>query len=287
MATAPRIITRTVNGSRILAGLQQGKPYTHVPNTTLNEAYGIFAGQMPTDGDTPRTRYFGIGMNGHVNRTGSDGGHYTQARQHSPADFGMYRPVPFLLRAPNEDLNIAQRAAYGLRKIVQYGGENYIAYFLKRIPIDNEPVKMLHNTVVDGVTTTVPFVPNTNNLNPTPVDPASVNVIGTNGTYLSTSAMMSLVFGPADVLELIEVAKIIYGSEERALISEIALVAGCDRVQSITDPGQSAFNMNEVVMAQITTHITGLWPVAYSSEGFTYDLDLGGVEPLVGITSGP
>lgn len=286
MATTPRIITRTINGSRILAGLQQGKPYTHVPNTTLNEALGINAGLMPVDGDTPVVRYYGIGINGHVNRTGTDGGHYTQARQHSPDDFGLYKQIPFLLRSPSEDLTQAQRNAYGLRKIITVNGENFIAYYLKRIPSSAEPVKMFHNTVVDGVTTTVPFVPVNANLHPQPVDPEAVNVISTNGTYLTTSAQVDLEFDANDVAELKEVARIMFGDEVRALISEIALVAGCDRTVTITDPGQSSFGMNEVVMAQIVTHITGLWPVAFTSEGFKYGLDLGGNEPLIGISTG-
>lgn len=287
MATSPRIITRTINGSRILAGLQQGKPYTHVANTTLNEALGINAGVMPTDSDTPRVRYYCIGINGHVNKTGSDGGHYPQARQRYPDEFGLYAMMPFLLRSPDEDLTTVQRASYALRKLITVNGNNYIAYYLKRIPIDSDPVKMLHNTVVDGVVTTVPFVPSNANLHPTPIDPSTVNVISTNGTYLTTSAMLPLVFDANDVAEYIEVAKIFYGSEERALISEIGLVAGSDRVMSVTDPGQASFNMNEVVMAQITTHITGLWPVAFTSEGFVYDLDLGGTEPLYGLATAP
>lgn len=286
MATSPRIITRTINGSRILAGLQQGKPFSHVANTTLNEALGINAGVMPTDGDTPRVRYYGIGINGHINRAGTDGGQYTQARQHNPDDFGMYQQIPFLLRSPNEDLTPAERTAYGLRKIITINGENFIAYYLKRLTISADPVKMFHNTVVDGVTTTVPFVPTNANLHPQPTDPAAVNVVSTNGTYLTTSAMVDLEFDANDVTELKEVARIMFGDEVRALISEIALVAGCDRTMSVTDPGQSAFNMNEVVMAQIVTHITGLWPVAFTSEGFKYGLDLGGNEPLIGVSTG-
>ncbi len=286
MATTPRVITRTINGSRILAGLQQGKPFTHVPFTTLNEALGIQAGVMPTDSATPRVRYYAIGTNGHVNRTGTDGGHYTQARKHSPADFGLYNQIPFLLRSPGEDLTVAERQPYALRKIIQVNGVNYIAYYLKRIEISSEPVRMLHNTVTDGQVVTVPFVPSNANLHPQPVDPAATNVVGTNGTYLSTSAQLRLTFDAQDVLELLDVARIMYGSEERALISEIALVAASDRTVSVTDPGQSAFNMIEAVMAQIATHITGLWPVAYTSQGFEYDLEMGATEPLIGITTG-
>ena len=145
---------------------------------------------------------------------------------------------------------------------------------------------MLHNTVVDGTTTTVPFVPTNANLHPQPTDPAANNVVTTNGTYLSTSAMIRLAFETADVNELLNVARIMFGSEERALISEIGLVAASDRTVTVTDPGQSAFNMSEAVMAHIATHITGLWPVAFTSEGFVYDLELGATEPLVGLTTG-
>lgn len=285
MATTPRIITRTIIGSRTLSALQQGKPYTTVENTTLNEAHGIHAGLMPTDSDTPRVRYYAIGMNGHVNRVGADGGHYPQARQHSPADFGLYRQVPFLLRSPDDDLTVSERGDYGLRKIISINNENYIAYYLKRIPMDNEPVRMLHHTVIDGQTVTTPFVPDNSNLFPTPVDPDPNGSITTNGTYLTTSALMNIHFDANDVNELKEVARIMYGSVERALISELGLVAGSDRVVSVQDPGQSAFNMNEVVQAHIVTHITGLWPVAYQSEGFRYALDLGANEPLFDIAN--
>ncbi len=193
--------------------------------------------------------------------------------------------MPFLLRAPDDDLTVAERAAYGLRKIISINNENYVAYYLKRIPIDNEPVKMLHHTVVDGQVVTVPFTPDNSNLHPEPTEPQAVGAITTNGTYLTTSALMNIHFDANDVRELTEVAKIMFGSVERALISELCLVAGSDRVLSVTDPGQQAFNMNEVVQAHIVTHITGLWPVAYQSEGFRYALDLGANEPLFDIVN--
>ena len=287
MATTPRIITRTINGSRILAGLQQGKPYVHVPFTTLNEALGVQAGVMPLNSDTPRTRYFCIGTKGHVNRQGSDGGQYTQARQHSPDDFGLYHMMPFLLRLPNDDLTQQERVRYGLRKIIEINGQNYIAYYAKRLPVNNEPVRMLHHTTVDGITTTVPFVPANANLNPEPVDPPPTGVITTDGTYLTTSAMLPIIFDASDVAEYVEVANIMYGNPARALISEIGLLAGSDRPVQVTDPGYSAFTMDEIVMAQIVVHITGYWPVAFMDRGFTHDLDIGGTEPLTGLSSGP
>ncbi|QVD49372.1 hypothetical protein LUCX_302 [Xanthomonas phage vB_XciM_LucasX] len=286
MATVPRVITRTINGSRILAAMQQGKAYVAVPNTTLNEALGINAALQPENSAQPIVAYYGIGNNGHVFRTAGDGMQYPQARKHSPDDFGLYNQIPFLLRDPDDDITAAERANYGLRKIITVNNVNYIAYYLKRLIISADPVKMLQITVQDGVSTSVEFIPTQANLNPTPTDPAATGAVSTDGTYLVTSAIATIEFSENDVTELMEVARIMYGTVERALISELAIVAGADRIVSITDPGQSPFNMREVVAAQIVTHITGLWPVAYYANGFTYALDIGANEPKTGITTG-
>lgn len=283
----PRVITRTIIGSRLLATLQQQKPYVHVDNTTLNEALGINDTIRPNVGETPVARYYAIGMGGHVNRVGSDGGHYPVARKHRPDDFGLYQQLPFVIRELGDDLTPQERSRYGLRKIIDHPtrpGERYIAYYLKRIDIDDSPVQMNLNTTVNGVTTTVPFVPTNANLFPTPVEPTSVNVNTTDGTTLTTSSLVAFEFDAQDSENLMEVAEVLYGGVERALISEIAYVAGCDRVVSVND-GTNPFNMNEVVEAQIVTHITGLWPVAYASSGFSFKLDMGGTEPMVGIST--
>lgn len=283
VTTTPRIITRTINGTRILTALQRGKPYTHVPYTTLNELHGIQVGVMPDNAETPRVQYFCIGTNGHVNKTGEDGGHFTSARKHGPDDFGLYTQIPFLLRRPGDDLTPDQRLNYALRKIIEINGENWIAYYLMKIPTDSEPVRMLLNTVKDGVTTTVPFIPKASNLQPQPKEPPANGAITTDGSYLSVTSMTDIVLGPQGVEEQINVAEIIHGNPERALISEIGLVAASPKIVSYTDPGGGNVTMEEAVMAQITTHITGLWPVAFATEGFRFGLDLGGTEPLIGL----
>lgn len=286
MANTPRIITRTIIGAKLLSALQQGKPYTHVPNTTLNEYFGINPSVLPDNSETPRQRYYCIGMGGHVNRVGSDGGHYTSARKHRPTDFGLYTPLPFLLRPVGEDLDTNARRRYALRKLVTINGETFIAYYLKRVDLDDRPVEMLHNTTVDGVTTTVPFIPSQNNLFPTPADPPVNGAITTDGNTLTTTSIQVLDFSPQDAAELMNVAMIMYGNPERALVSEIGLVAASDKIVSVTDPGQASFNMNEAVSAQIITHITGLWPVAFNSQGFDLGVDVGGTEPMVGVITG-
>ena len=118
-----------------------------------------------------------------------------------------------------------------------------------------------------------------------PVADIEIRVITTTGDYLSTSAILGLDFSAADVAELINVANLLYNNELYAVISEIGLVAGVDRTVTASGPGGS-INYVEALMATITTHITAYNSVSYNNNGFDYDLELGAVEPLVGVAAG-
>jgi hypothetical protein len=279
------IITRTIYGSRLQSQLLLGLPYTPAANTTLNERFDVQAGIAPPNGEVPRVRYFGIGNGGHRNMTGADGIPYVSPIQHSPADACAYRPLPFLLREPSNDLTVTERQKYAMRKEEVINGQNYIAYYLKRMDFSDVVPQMLHNSVADGVTTTTPFVPSGANLNPTPPAISPTGVVTTSGDYLSTSALLGLGFTAADVAELVEVARIMYDNELYAVISEIMLVAGVDKIVTATGPGGVNFNYEEAIAATVVTHITAHYSVGYTNNGFDYDLDLGATEPLVGLAN--
>lgn len=280
-----RIITRTIFGSRLQTAMLLGLPYTQIANTTLNEKFGIQSGVVPDNQAVPRVRYFAIGNGGHRNLVGGDGQPYTSPVQHSASDAALYKHLPFLLREPTSDLTTIERQRYALRKQIVVGGENYIAYYLKRLDLTGVVPEMKHNTVTDGVTTSVPFVPTGANLNPVAPTIPSTGVTSTNGDYLSASAMLNLNFTAEDVAELINVAEIMYDNALYAVISEIGLVAGVDKVVSTPAVGGGTFNYSEVVGAQITTHITAHYNVGFANQGFDFGIELGATEPLIGVTS--
>lgn len=282
-----RSITRTLWGARLQTILLCGLPYTNVQNTTLNEKFGVQAGVVPANNAIPRVKYFCIGNGGHRNLTGSDGTPYTSPIQHDPGDAALYRHVPFLLREPDNDLTVSERANYAMRKQIVVSGSNYIAYYLKRLNMTDVVPTINTNTVLDGVTTTTPYVPTSANLNPVPPAIPPTGVITTSGDYLSTSAVLRLDFTAQDVAELVNVAEIMYDNDLRAVISEIGLVAGVDQIVQGIGPGGGQISYSEAIAAQITTFISAYYSVGFSNQGFDFGLELGAIEPLLSVTTGP
>jgi hypothetical protein len=281
-----RSITRTIFGSQLQEQLLLGLPFTMVANTTLNEKFGIAAGRAPDPGTMPHAGYFCIGNGGHQNLVGADGKPYTAAIQHSPGDAALYSHMPFLIRDPANDLDVTTRQKYALRQQIVANGNNYIAYWLKRLDFTNVVPQMQLNHVVDGTTTSTPYVPTGANLNPTP--PAIPNpgsgVVTTTGDYLSTSAVLRLDFTAQDVAELVNVAKVLWNNELLAVISEVGLVSGVDAIATGIGAGNQQFNYLEAIAAQIVTHLNAYYPVSYMNQGFDFGLELGSTEPLVGIS---
>lgn len=278
-------ITRTVYGARIQNMQYSGLPYSHVPNTTLNEKFNIHPGVVPDNNAIPHTRYFAIGNRGHENRTGADGQPYTVPRKHDPQDAALYGHLPFVLRRPSEDLLPNERMNYAMRRFETIEGQTYVAYYLKRLDLGSVSPNMLINTTVDGVTTSLPFVPTGANLNPVPGPIPPEGVVSTDGVTISSSSILELGFTERDVSEFMDAINILYENPYYGVISEIALVAGADKVVPLLNPdGSSSGQFNEVVAATVMTHVCDYYPVAFANRGFDFNLNVGAAEPLFSVT---
>lgn len=277
-----RTITRTIYGARLQSLQYFGLPYNHVPNTTLNEKLNIFPDQRPDNGEMPRNRYFSIGNRGHRMAIGADSFPFTDELQHQPSDAAPFGIMPFVLRRATDDLDVATRSQYGLRRLETHNGQNYIAYYARRIDLTGVVAAMFNNDVENGITTKTPFVPSSGNLNPTPPSIPPTGSISTSGDYQSVTTLVDLSMAKADIEEYIEAVKIIYGDVRYAIISEIALVAGCDKI--LTAGG---LTYNEVVEAQVTAHITDYHSLRYTNNGLVLTADVGAIEPLLEVVAGP
>lgn len=275
-----RIITRTLLGANLQTALLLNLPFTVSASTTLNEKFNIEAGTALDPGVIPKVRYYCIGNSGHRVITGADGIPYTSPINHRASDFALFNHLPFVLRELSDDLTLTQRAAYGLRKLEVINGVNYIAYYLKRIDVSSVSTEMYHTTVVDGISSTVPFIPGNDNLNPEHPALPNEGVISTDGNYLTASAIVPINFTEFDVTELMNVASILYDNEERAIISEIGLCSGVDKVVTSTGAGGN-INYNEAIAVQIVTHITGYYPVGFTNIGFELQIEAGATEPML------
>jgi hypothetical protein len=275
-----RIVTRTLQGSACQTALLLGLPYALAENSTLNEKFNIES-DATLNNVVPWVQYFCIGDHGHRVITGADGIPYTSPINHRASDAALFNHLPFLLREADDDLTIDQRAPYALRKTILVNNVSYIAYYLKRIDVSRVAIELQHTSVVDGVATRTPFEYNNSNLNPTHPELPNTGVITTDGNYLTSSAIITVFLDEKDVEELVNVALILYGTEQRALISEIGLCSGIDRVVTVQGP-TGPFNYREAIGVQIATHITGYYPVGYTNKGFELQIEAGATEPLLG-----
>ena len=275
-----RIITRTVYGASLQTALLLGIPYQPAENTTLNEKFNVEPA-ADLGNALPHVQYFCIGNGGHRVIVGADNIPYTSPLNHRAKDAALFNHIPFVIREADDDLTIDQREQYALRRREVINGVDYVAYYLKRMNVQQVSMVMQHTSVIEGNSTTTPFVPTSDELNPTPPELPSTGVITTDGNYLTSSAIVPVLFDENDVRELVNVAQILYENDQRAVISEIGLCSGIDRVVTAEGPtGQ--FNYREAVGVQIASHITGYYPVGYSNRGFELQVEAGATEPMLG-----
>jgi hypothetical protein len=276
-------ITRTVYGSFLQTIQLMGLPFTRKPNTTLNERFGVQADTLPLIDEMPHLRYFGIGNGGHQITQGADGIPKTEPIQHRATDASLFRPLPFVMRELNADITLAQRDKYGMRKVEVHNGVTYVVYYLRRIGLDNTVPAMEYKVVNAGVTTTTPFVPTTANLFPEPPTLPASGVGTVNGDYTTATAKVSLTLTAEDVTELLNVANILFADSGYAIVSEIALVSGVDKVVTSPGPNSTLINFKEVLAAQVVSFVNTFLPLNFANNGTEIILDAGATEPLFNV----
>jgi hypothetical protein len=283
-----KLITRTAYGGFLQTTQLTGRPFTLVPNTTLNEKWGVQAGIIPPAPSVPFLDYFVIGNGGHkwspVTTPSGQVIGKPEPVQHMATDAALYSQIPFVLREPANDLTPAQMAAYRLRIPQVFNGTNYIAYYAKVFDYTGVAPAMNLTTVnSDGSTTVTPFVPDSSNLNPTPPDLSSTGVNVVTGQYVTSSAKLPLNLTANDQQELLNVANIMYGDPELAIISEIGLCSGWDKTVAAGGSGQPTFNYTEAIAMQIVSFFNSFYAMEYADNGIQVLLDVGATEPLLKI----
>lgn len=276
-------VTRTIYGSYLQTCLKLKVEHVISPFTTLNEKLGIQSGVVPPPGVYPTVGYYVWGNKGHQGQIGADGIPLVIAAQHRATDAALFNQLPFVLREVNNDLTSIERAKYGLRRVEVRGGISYVAYYLKRIDKTNVVAEMQYRSNTNGTITTTPFVPTADNLSPTPVVIPEGGVTTLTGDYAIVSAQTDISLTAWEVAEMLNVAEIIYGDSNYAIISELGICSGVDKVITVTPTVGAPFNFNEVIAVQISTHIAVMNVLTSSNEGVTRLLDFGTNDPLFNI----
>jgi len=276
--------TRTIYGSYIQTCLMLNLTPEYKQNTTINEKLSILSSTLPTATDKPALSYYIIGNGGHTFAVGAGGIPKPEPVLHRGTDAALYSQLPFVLRELNNDLTQVQRTKYALRRQETHNGTSYIAYYGRRIDKTNLSVSTEYKTISGGQETTTPFVPTSSNLNPTP---PVINNNGTNtvdGDYTTVAARLSLSLTADDVAEFQNVASIIYNDSGYAIISEIGLCTGVDKITTVTTASGGSFNFNDAIGVQIASFVSTLIPASAANNGTSVSLDVGATEPLWTLT---
>lgn len=280
---------RTINGAVFQSAIAIGKQPTIKPNSTLNQKLNIFPEEVfnaepLTVKEIPRIQYVVIGNKGHRITLDGDQEPDVIDQQHLARDSGLYNEIPWVLREVTDDLTPAERLKFRLRKLQTFNGKNYIAYYARVIDYTNTVPQAEHmvkiNNGGDRVQFDVkPFINTSSDLNPTPPLLDNNGVIITSGDFLRATAKATISLTPSDVNEILEACKIIYGSYNKAVISEIGYCYGVDK------PLQGNFNgtimtYTDVIGCTIHTYSTYFARLRDATDGIDITVNIGCTEPL-------
>lgn len=273
-------VTRSIYGAHLQTCQYHKLPYTPLTYTTINEKLGIQAGVAIPSGNYPTVAYYCIGNGGHTFDAGQSGVPYPNLYQHQPSDAALFNHMPFVLRQQNNDLLPAQRVNYALRKEITIGSTVYIAYYLRRIDMSAVAVTLQHRVDHTTFVSSSAFTPTAANLSPTPTILSNSNVNVISGDYLVASAPLTVSMTADDVTEYLNVAEIMFGNQNYAIISEMALCSGYDKTITIS-ASTGAFNFNEAILVQPVAFIADFQMLKYSNQGLNKVLDSGSNVPLM------
>lgn len=303
-----RTVVNTIYGAALQTARQLGLKYTIQNYTTINQALNepsimsnlpspITQGMEITDEYDPQndtnnlyTKYLVFGNKGHIqiqNSTSAIG--YSLPVPHLATDSCVYSLLPLICRSADDDLSISERQQYCLRRTLTISGQLMAFYFGLNIAFDRTTVDQSITQVVNGVSTSSEFIPTFDNLRPTaPTDNTTYA-----GNYASTAALVQIVFTQQMIEDCMEACRLLYGDENTAIISEIALCHGTSKpvkqryptANAQTPLDVAANTFYETVATQPTVHVTTYIPLSFVDQQYSMTLNLGATEPLLGVAN--
>lgn len=257
--------------------------------TTMNERLDISPNVTLGNDEKVKLGVLVIGSGGHTCAPGTNGRPRIMPRNHTAENLSTFDPVPFVLRPVEDDLTLAERNKYCLRKEVNVGGKIYFGYYGLRLNItkDNFEVRTVRVTKINGVDEETHYELDSNNIFPEPVDLPVDHAVVASDVQLRVTAPISIRLDFNAVNEFVEACKIMNnGDETTAVISEMALCTGADRVISV--PGtDGTIQFNESITTQVYCHNADMLALYYNRKEANITIDLGAQIPLISVESIP
>lgn len=274
-------IVRTPIGNYMQTCLYIGARPKPIAYTTLNELFGVNANAAINNNDVPAMRYVHIGVGGHENYVNESNISVSRLLTHRPTDTGLFKPLPFAVRPIDNDLTDAERRNYCCIEERTINNRRHRLYWVRRIDNSTTEVEMSRINKVNGVDQPpVEYVPQESSMRPTPVISSGTGTNEVSGDKIVVSAALSLTFSSLQVQELLNAATIMYGDESAAVISEVALCTGIDRVMNIQTANGGTVQQNEAVHLQINCFTRTKLEMQFASRNAGIDIDVGSAEPV-------
>lgn len=272
--------TRTGAGIHLNNCLMLRRPFTVLPNSTLNQKFNLFKDELPLNGEYPVLGYIGIGNKGARYELTTSNFLLTQQVEHLSRHAALYNHIPFVVRPIDDDLAAEERIKYRLRVPVTVGGVNYVAYYLRALALDTVTPELELRNITAGTVTTMPFTNVIGDLSPTHPDISSIDLNNPDGDYLVGTSKIALTLNKADITNIIDACTILFGDPRYAVINEIALCSGIDRVLQ-GNFGSATSGYMELVAAQVAAFIYQSHNLTDTTNEVTIRLDVGSSELLL------
>lgn len=257
--------------------------------TTMNERLSIEANSKPGIDERVKLGVLIIGSGGHTCKPGTNGLPRISPRNHTAENMSTFKPVPFVLRPVEDDLSLAERNKYCLRKEIDVNGKMYFAYYGYRLNITKESfnVTVTRVTSENGVEEEHLYETDSNNIFPEPVDLPVDGAVVASDVQLRVTAPINIRLDFNAVAEFVQACKIMNdGDETTAVISEMALCTGANRVVPVTGT-DGTIQFNESIGTQIYCHSADMLALYYNKKEANITIDLGAQIPLISVESIP
>jgi hypothetical protein len=273
-------VTRSVYAAHLQTCKLLDKPFTVLENSTLNQKFNVYPEEMPGVGAYPKLAYIAIGNKGATYDVGQGSYVLTTPIPHLARHASLYNHIPYVVRPAGDDLTPGERLLYRMRVPLTIGGDNYFAYYLRVFDLSTVSPSVELRNVSDGVITNTPFIPELSDL--TPVHPVLSNntINNADGDYLVSTAKVVFTLTQQDITNIREAAQILYGDPRYAVINEIAVCTGIDKIVS-GQLGGATINYTESTVTQIAAFISQYHALTSSSSEVKIGLNVGSVEPLL------
>lgn len=272
---------RTIYAAHLSTCKSLGRPFTILPNSTLNQKFSLFKDEVPMLNQYPVGGYIAIGNKGASYEVTTSNIVLTNPVPHLPRHASLYNHIPFVVRDINDDLSPEERIKYRLRvPFLTKDNKPYVAYYIRALNLDPViPTVELRN-VTDGNINTDVFVPSLSDLAPTHPNISNINLNDPSGDYLISTAKVEMILNAEDIANIRDACTILYGDPRYAVINEVAYCSGIDRVLPGTF-GNVTSNYVECIATQVNAFIYQSHTLTESTTEVGIRFDVGSSESLL------